>query len=132
MMVNDPVGDMLTRLRNGQRARKSVVLVPCSGERIAVLDVLKKEGYIRDFEIQDVRKGIKNILVSLKYFEGQPVITTIKRVSKPGRRVYSGKHDIRAVCSGLGTTVISTSKGMMAASEARALGVGGELVCEVF
>lgn len=132
MIVNDPVGDMLTRLRNGQRAQKGVVLVPFSRERLAVLDVLKSEGYIRAFEVQDVRKGIKNILVSLKYFEGRPVITTIKRVSKPGRRVYSGKNDIRAVCSGLGTTVVSTSKGVMPASEARILGLGGELICEVF
>jgi small subunit ribosomal protein S8 len=132
MYVNDPVGDMLTRIRNGQHARKSKVVSPCSKERISVLDVLKKEGYIRNYSIENVRKGMDNLVIELKYAEGLPVIQMIERVSKPGLRIYSSSKDLGAVHNGLGIYVLSTSRGVMSDVEARAQGIGGEVVCKVF
>src|SRR5689334_20080520 len=100
MLVNDPIGDMLTRIRNGQRARKAKVSVPASKERCAVLDILKNEGYIRGYNREEVRKGVSNLIVELKYAEGEPVIHTIQRVSKPGLRVYSSVKDLGTFHSG--------------------------------
>lgn len=132
MYVNDPVGDMLTRIRNGQNAKKSKVLCPASKERIAVLEVLKREGYIRGFEKQDVRKGISNVIIELKYSDGSPVITFVRRISTPGRRTYSSVGDLGYVRNGLGIKILSTSKGVVSDIEARQSGVGGEIICEVF
>jgi small subunit ribosomal protein S8 len=132
MYVNDPIGDMLTRIRNGQHARKSKVVTPCSKERIKVLEVLKAEGYIRHFSVENVRKGIDNIIVELKYAEGEPVIQMIQRVSTPGLRVYSSVNDLGTVNTGLGIQILSTSRGVMSDVEARAQGIGGEVICKVF
>lgn len=132
MLVNDPIGDMLTRIRNGQRARKALVSVPASKERCAVLDVLKNEGYIRGYNHEHIRKGVNNVIVELKYSEGEPVIHTIKRVSKPGLRVYSSVSKLGTFHSGLGMFILSTSKGVMTDGEARSQGFGGEVICKVF
>lgn len=132
MIINDPIGDMLTRLRNAQNVCKREVLVPFSKFRVAVLDVLKNEGYIAGYSIKDVKKGFKNICVLLKYVDLVPVITKIKRVSTPGRRVYSPINSLGTVHSGLGIKILSTSKGVLSDVEARASGIGGEVICEVF
>ena len=132
MSMTDPLGDMLTRIRNGQRANKSAVVSPASSLRANVLEVLKREGYIRGFERQEVRPGIAQLSIELKYHEGQPVIREISRVSTPGRRVYSKIADLRRVANGLGITILSTPRGVMSDSEARAQNVGGEVLCEVF
>lgn len=132
MSMTDPLGDMLTRIRNGQRANKSTVLSPASGLRANVLEVLKREGYIRGYSKSEVRPGIAQLSIELKYHEGQPVIKEIARVSTPGRRVYSKIADLRRVANGLGITILSTPRGVMSDSEARAQNVGGEVLCEVF
>ncbi|WP_010299510.1 30S ribosomal protein S8 [Candidatus Odyssella thessalonicensis] len=132
MIVNDPIGDMLTRIRNGQRSRKSSVKSPNSKVRRAVLEVLIKEGYIRGYTTEIVRKGIENINIELKYYEGQPVIEIIERVSKPGLRVYSQSKDLASFMSGLGIHILSTPKGVMTDVEAKQQGVGGEILCRVY
>ena len=132
MSMTDPLGDMLTRIRNGQRVNKSVVSAPSSNLRLNVLDVLKREGYIRDYSERDVRAGIKEVDIELKYYEGAPVIKEIARVSTPGRRVYSKIKDLTKVYNGLGISVISTPRGVMSDAEARAANVGGEVLCRVF
>ena len=132
MSMTDPVGDMLTRIRNGQRANKSSVKSPASSLRTNVLEVLKREGYIRGFERVDVRPGVAELSIELKYHEGQPVIREISRVSTPGRRVYSKIADLRRVANGLGISILSTPRGVMSDTEARAQNVGGEVLCEVF
>ncbi|RAU21247.1 30S ribosomal protein S8 [Paramagnetospirillum kuznetsovii] len=132
MSMTDPVGDMLTRIRNGQRANKSSVKSPASSLRANVLEVLKREGYIRGYERVDVRPGIAELSIELKYHEGQPVIREISRVSTPGRRVYSKIADLRRVANGLGISILSTPRGVMSDTEARAQNVGGEVLCEVF
>ncbi|OAN53825.1 30S ribosomal protein S8 [Paramagnetospirillum marisnigri] len=132
MSMTDPVGDMLTRIRNGQRANKSTVKSPASSLRANVLEVLKREGYIRGYERVDVRPGVAELSIELKYHEGQPVIREISRVSTPGRRVYSKIADLRRVANGLGITILSTPRGVMSDTEARAQNVGGEVLCEVF
>ena len=132
MSMTDPLGDMLTRIRNGQRANKSTITSPASNLRASVLDVLIREGYIRGYERVDVRAGIAELRIELKYHEGQPVIREISRVSKPGRRVYSKIADLRRVANGLGITILSTPRGVMSDVEARAQNVGGEVLCEVF
>ena len=132
MSMTDPLGDMLTRIRNGQRVNKSVVSAPSSNLRLNVLDVLKREGYIRDYSERDVRAGIKEVDIELKYYEGTPVIKEIARVSTPGRRVYSKIKDLTKVYNGLGISVISTPRGVMSDAEARAANVGGEVLCRVF
>ncbi len=132
MTMSDPLGDMLTRIRNGQRSGKATVETPASRLRANVLDVLKREGYIRGYETTELRPGIRSIRVELKYHDGQPVIRRIDRVSKPGRRVYSGIKDLPRYYNGLGIKILSTPRGVMSDAEARAANVGGEVLCEVF
>jgi len=132
MALSDPLGDMLTRIRNGQRSGKSSVLSPASKLRANVLEVLKKEGYIRGFERHDSSKGRPELNIELKYYEGEPVIKAISRVSKPGRRVYSAIKDLPKVRNGLGISILSTPRGVMSDVEARAANVGGEVLCRVF
>lgn len=132
MSMSDPLGDMLTRIRNGQRANKSVVTVPASKMRGNVLDVLQREGYIRGYSWSEVHDGIAELAVELKYSEGQPVIREINRVSKPGRRVYAGIRKLQPFYNGLGIAILSTPRGVMSDSEARAANVGGEILCQVF
>ena len=132
MSMQDPLSDMLTRIRNGQRAGKPVVLSPASKMRESVLDVLEREGYIRGYSEQELRPGIKQITVELKYYEGEPVIKEIARVSTPGCRVYSKIKDLPREYNGLGVSILSTPRGVMSDSEARAANVGGEVLCRVF
>ncbi|MFS4581174.1 30S ribosomal protein S8 [Phaeobacter sp. C3_T13_0] len=130
--MNDPIGDMLTRIRNSQMRGKSTVMTPASKLRAWVLDVLKQEGYIRGYESGTDAKGHPALEISLKYFDGEPVIRELKRVSKPGRRVYMGVNDIPSVRQGLGVSIVSTPKGVMSDANARAANVGGEVLCTVF
>jgi small subunit ribosomal protein S8 len=123
---------MLTRIRNAQRARMSVVSSPASKLRTNVLEVLRREGYIRGYSESQMRKGIHELRIELKYHEGEPVIKEIKRVSTPGRRVYSKIQDLPRVYNGLGIAILSTPRGVMSDSEARAANVGGEVLCRVF
>jgi small subunit ribosomal protein S8 len=132
MSVNDPVGDMLTRIRNAQLRGKSTVRTPASKLRAWVLDVLKDEGYIRGYEEPTSTLGMPELEISLKYYEGTPVIRELKRVSKPGRRVYMSVKDIPSVRQGLGVSIVSTSKGVMSDAAARSANVGGEVLCTVF
>ena len=132
MPINDPLGDMLTRIRNGQRAGKSMVVTPASKHRAAVLEVLKREGYIRDYSRRETDPGKAEIEIELKYYEGEPVIRRLNRVSKPGRRVYSSIRDLPRVDNGLGIAILSTPRGVMSDSEARSANVGGEVLCKVF
>ena len=131
MAMTDPLGDLLTRIRNGQQARKDSVLTPASKLRARVLDVLQREGYIRGYREEDLA-GHAGIRIELKYFEGQPAIQHIARVSKPGRRVYSGSKELPRVRNGLGITIVSTPKGVLSDAEARDQNVGGEVLAEVF
>ena len=132
MAMNDPLGDMLTRIRNAQLRGKSTVSTPASKLRAWVLDVLASEGYIRGYEKNDTTNGQGELVISLKYFEGTPVIRELKRVSKPGRRVYMGVKEIPTVRNGLGVSIVSTPKGVMSDANARAANVGGEVLCTVF
>jgi len=132
MTVNDPVGDMLTRIRNAQMRRKSKVSTPGSKLRSRVLDVLAAEGYIRGYSTTEFGNGRTEFEIELKYFDGQPVIRKIARVSKPGRRVYVSVSNMPRVANGLGITIVSTPKGVMADHDARENNVGGELLCTVF
>jgi small subunit ribosomal protein S8 len=129
--MNDPISDMLTRIRNGQRARLAQISCPASNVLRNILEVLKREGYIRDIDEQTDAKGHRNLEVTLKYHDGQPVIQSVNRISTPGRRVYSGVETLPRVCNGLGIAIISTSKGVMSDYEARINKVGGEVLCEV-
>ncbi|WP_109808680.1 30S ribosomal protein S8 [Sphingosinithalassobacter portus] len=131
MAVTDPLGDMLTRIRNGQRARKDSVLTPASKLRVRVLDVLQREGYIRGYSEEQMGPAA-GIRIELKYFEGQPAIKHVARVSKPGRRVYSGSQELPKVRNGLGITIVSTPRGVLSDAEAREQNVGGEVLAEVF
>jgi len=131
MALTDPLGDMLTRIRNGQQARKDSVLTPASKLRARVLDVLQREGYIRGYVAEDLA-GHEGIRIELKYFEGQPAIKHVARVSKPGRRVYSGSSELPRIRNGLGITIVSTPKGVLSDAEARDANVGGEVLAEVF
>jgi small subunit ribosomal protein S8 len=131
MALTDPLGDMLTRIRNGQRARKDSVLSPASKLRARVLDVLQREGYIRGYSEEEMGPA-KGIRIELKYFEGQPAIKHVARVSKPGRRVYSGSQDLPRIMNGLGITIVSTPNGVLSDAEAREQNVGGEVLAEVF
>src|SRR6056297_1673182 len=130
--MNDPIGDMLTRIRNAQMRGKSSVMVPASKLRGWVLDVLADEGYIRGHEKITGKNGHPAFEVSLKYFDGAPVIREMKRVSKPGRRVYMGVKDLPSVRKGLGVSIVSTPKGVMSDAAARSANVGGEVLCTVF
>lgn len=130
MSMSDPIADMLTRIRNGQRANKLSVDFSASNKKSAILEVLKAEGYIAEFETKD-DNGKPVTTVNLKYFQGQPVISTLKRVSRPGLRIFRGKEDLPNVMSGLGVAIVSTSKGVMSDRSARAEGHGGEVLCIV-
>lgn len=132
MTMTDPLGDMLTRIRNAQLRKKSKVTTPASKLRANVLDVLKSEGYIRGYSMVEFDSGKSEFEIELKYFDGEPVIRTIERVSKPGRRVYSSVDNIPRVANGLGVTILSTPKGVMADHSARDENVGGEVLCRVF
>jgi small subunit ribosomal protein S8 len=132
MSMTDPLGDMLTRIRNAQMRRKSRVSTPGSSLRGRVLDVLKSEGYIRDYSVTEFGNGRTDFDIELKYFDGQPVIKTIQRVSKPGRRVYVSVDNMPRVANGLGVTIVSTPMGVMADYMARESNVGGEVLCKVF
>jgi small subunit ribosomal protein S8 len=132
MSMSDPLGDMLTRIRNGQQAHKSVIESPASKIRANVLEVLQREGYIRGYSRQEVRPGIAELKIELKYVDGEPVIREITRVSKPGRRIYSRISDLPRVYNGLGISILSTPRGVMSDNEARAANVGGEILCRVF
>ena len=130
--MNDPLGDMLTRIRNAQMRGKSTVVTPASKLRAWVLDVLADEGYIRGYESTTGKDGHPALEISLKYFDGTPVIRELKRVSKPGRRVYKGASELPSVRQGLGVSIVSTPKGVMSDAAARTANVGGEVLCTVF
>ena len=132
MTLVDPIGDMLTRIRNGQMRSLNKINIPFSNFRLKILEVLKKEGYIIDFNTDNGKQKIKFLSVDLKYYEGQPVIKEIKRVSKPGRRVYSRATSIPKVLNGLGLAILSTSKGVMSDTDAIKNNLGGEIICKVF
>ncbi len=132
MSMSDPLGDMLTRIRNGQQAHKSVIQSPASKIRANVLEVLQREGYIRGYKRAETRSGIAELTIELKYVDGEPVIRELMRVSKPGRRVYSRISDLPRVYNGLGISILSTPRGVMSDNEARAANVGGEILCRVF
>jgi small subunit ribosomal protein S8 len=131
MSMNDPLGDLLARIRNAQLRNKSKVTSPNSRLRISVLDVLKSEGYIRGYaEVE--REGRSEVEIELKYFDGEPVIREIERISKPGRRVYTSVKNLPRINNGLGVAIVSTPKGVMADHDARDANVGGEILCTVF
>jgi small subunit ribosomal protein S8 len=131
MAMTDPLGDLLTRIRNGQQAKKDSILTPASMLRAHVLDVLQREGYIRGYSEEELA-GQKGLRIELKYFEGQPAIQHLARVSKPGRRVYSGAQELPRIRNGLGTIIVSTPRGVLSDVEARDQNVGGEVLAEVF
>ena len=130
MSMTDPIADMLTRIRNGQKARMLSVTMPASSQKVAIANVLKDEGYITGYST-DGEGARKSLTVDLKYFEGTPVIETVRRVSKPGLRVYRGKEDLPKVLGGLGVAIVSTSAGVMSDRQAREKGIGGEVLCVV-
>lgn len=132
MSMSDPLGDMLTRIRNGQMARKGSVMSPASNLRRNVLEVLKREGYIRGYGARDISEGRSELDIELKYHNGEPVIRELHRVSKPGRRVYAGVRELPKVYNGLGIAILSTPRGVMSDNEAREAHVGGEVLCTVF
>lgn len=132
MSMSDPLGDMLTRIRNGQMASLRQIACPASKLRAAVLAVLKNAGYIRGFAEDVTTEGHRQFIIDLKYDEGSPVIREIHRVSKPGRRVYAAAHSIPRYYNGLGVTIVSTPRGVMADQQAREENVGGEILCQVF
>ena len=132
MSMSDPLGDMLTRIRNAQRARHAMCVAPGSRLRANVLDVLRREGFIRGFSTEALRPGVSQLRIELKYNEGEPVIKEIHRISKPGRRVYSRIKELPRVYAGLGVSILSTPRGVLSDAEARAANVGGEVLCRVF
>jgi small subunit ribosomal protein S8 len=131
-MINDPVGDVLTRIRNAQHKKKPFLVSPASRLRVAVLDVLKREGYILGHESFEERKGVQVLKIFLKYHESQPVIQEVQRVSTPGRRVHKKINDLGHVRNGLGIYILSTSRGVLSDAEARVANVGGEVLCRVY
>ena len=132
MSMSDTLGDMLTRIRNGQTTNKKVVDAPASRFRKNVLEVLKREGFIRNYEEKEAKPGINFFEIELKYYKGKPVITEIKRVSKPGRRVYSSIKNLQKTYNGLGVSILSTPRGVMSDNEAREANVGGEVLCTIY
>ncbi len=132
MSMSDPLGDMLTRIRNAQRSRHAACVAPASKFRANVLDALKREGFIRGFSSEELRPGVAQLRIELKYNEGEPVIKEITRVSKPGRRIYSKIQELPRVYAGLGVSILSTPRGVLSDAEARAANVGGEILCRVF
>jgi len=132
MSINDPLGDMLTRIRNAQMRRRPKVVTPASNIRGRVLDVLAEEGYIRGYTRVEQKGALPTFEIELKYYNGEPAIREIKRVSTPGRRVYSPVRDLPTVANGLGVAILSTPKGVMSDSKAREENVGGEILCSIF
>ncbi len=132
MSMSDTLGDMLTRIRNGQSTKMQIIDAPASRFRKNVLEVLKREGYIRNFSEIEKKPGINFFEIELKYFEGKPVISEIKRVSKPGRRVYSSIKNLQKTYNGLGISILSTPRGVLSDNEAREANVGGEILCTVY
>jgi len=132
MAVSDPIGDLLTRIRNGQMRGTAKVKSPFSGQRVRVLDVLQAEGFIRGYAEVEFKGGMKELEIELKYHEGRPVIRELKRVSTPGRRVYASVRDLRPHRNGLGLSIVSTPQGVMTDTSAREKNVGGEVICRVF
>lgn len=132
MTMSDPIGDMLTRIRNGQKAQMKKIMCPASSMRANVLKVLKEAGFIRDFREQAADTGHKELVIELKYDAGQPVIRELRRISKPGRRIYSAAKEIPRFYNGLGLTILSTPQGVMDDQQAREQNVGGEVLCQVF
>jgi small subunit ribosomal protein S8 len=132
MSMSDPLGDLLTRIRNAHAARQTRCKAPASRMKTDVLEVLKREGYIRAWRVEELRPGVRQIEIELKYSEGEPAIKEISRVSKPGRRVYSKIKELPKVYNGLGIQILSTPRGVMSDNEARAANVGGEVLCRVF
>lgn len=131
MPVTDPISDLLVRIRNAQAQKHATVRVPASKLKASILDVLVQEGYIVSYAQEDAEATQPTLVVTLKYFQGAPVITSLKRVSSPGRRVYSPSKEIPMVSNGLGTTIVSTSRGVLTDTKARELNVGGEVLCKV-
>ncbi|HEY81531.1 MAG TPA: 30S ribosomal protein S8 [Anaerolineae bacterium] len=132
-MMTDPIADMLTRIRNAGMARHKMVSMPSSKMKLEIARILKEEGFIRGYDLQDTNKPQSTLRIHLKYDEnGKPIIAGLERVSKPGRRIYAGRNDIPWVRSGLGIAIVSTSKGMMTGRQARREGVGGEVICYVW
>ncbi|MGE0482928.1 MAG: 30S ribosomal protein S8 [Gammaproteobacteria bacterium] len=131
MSMQDPIGDMLTRLRNAQARSKREAVMPASGKKAAIAEVLKNEGYIVDYRL-DGEGATRTLTVELKYYRGKPVIERIQRVSRPGLRVYRSKDELPSIVGGLGVAIVSTSKGLMSDREARAQGIGGEVICSVY
>jgi small subunit ribosomal protein S8 len=131
MSMNDPISDFLTRLRNGQSARKKTITSPSSKAKEAIAAVLKEEGYIADYSASASQGGKKTLTIALKYYQGKPVIERLERISKPSLRIYKGKGDIPKVLGGLGIAIISTSQGVVSDRKARATGQGGEVLCVV-
>jgi small subunit ribosomal protein S8 len=132
MSMSDPLGDMITRIRNAQRSRHSMCVAPASKLRANVLEALKREGFIRGYSAEELRPGVAQLRIELKYNEGEPVIKEITRVSKPGRRVYSKIKELPRVYAGLGVSILSTPRGVLSDGEARAANVGGEVLFRVF
>ena len=132
MTLTDPIGDMFSRIRNGQMRSLNSIDIPSSNFRQNILKILKNEGYIKDYYIEKSEKNKVNLKINLKYYEGDPVIKEIKRISKPGRRVYSRATSIPKVMNGLGLAILSTPKGVMSDADARKNNVGGEIICRVF
>ncbi|MBF0187549.1 MAG: 30S ribosomal protein S8 [Magnetococcales bacterium] len=132
MSMSDPVSDMLTRIRNAHMVRKATVHIPLSNMKKRISEILVDEGYIEKFEIDGDSPATRSLVLHLKYYAGKPVIETIERLSKPGRRTYANKDEIPVINQGLGICIISTSKGVISNREAKKLGVGGELICSVF
>ncbi|MFA6972319.1 MAG: 30S ribosomal protein S8 [Gallionella sp.] len=131
MSMNDPISDMLTRIRNAQMAEKASVSMPSSKLKVAIAEVLKEEGYVDGFKVEQGKPGKATLQIGLKYYSGRPVIEKIQRISRPGLRIYKGNSDIPKVMNGLGIAIVSTSKGLMTDRKARANGIGGEVLCVV-
>ena len=132
MTFTDPIGDMFSRIRNGQMRSLNSVIIPSSNYRKNILEILKNEGYIKDFFIEKSENNKTSLKVTLKYYEGDPVIKEIKRISKPGRRIYAKATSIPRIQNGLGLAIVSTSKGIMTDNDARTKNIGGEVICRVF
>ena len=131
MSMSDPIADMLTRIRNGQRVNMERVVMPSSNTKVSIAKVLRDEGYIGDYKVEDLPGNKANLTIDLRYFEGKPVIATLKRVSRPGLRIYRKQDDLPKVLGGLGVAIVSTSQGMMSDRAARDKGFGGEVICFV-
>lgn len=131
MSMSDPVADMLTRIRNAQSAKKTNVSMPNTKLKVAIAEVLKTEGYIADYRVEELDNNKKKLIIDLKYYQGKPVIENIRRISRPGLRVYRDKNKLPRIMGGMGVAIISTSKGVISDRAARLLGEGGEILCSV-